>query len=239
MRYIAFIGPLWYSVCINRKGCGYIMPIPSKAPEEKPKTARERVYEEVREWIVSGILRPGEKISDQEISKYFSVSRTPVREAIQMLADHRLVDIRPGRETRVSEVDIEQVAPDYRIMAELNALILEFAYPAIDGRILDELREIDAAFTAAAVTKDFRNASLLDGRFHNILTELADDHFLSEFTATLSDHIQRIENIFYQNSDAVAFESHSEIIDALEAKDLERAKEAMRRNWMRTLEKLL
>ena len=53
------------------------MPIPVKTPLEKQKTAKERIYILLREWIINGTLQPEEKISDQEISQYFSVSRTP------------------------------------------------------------------------------------------------------------------------------------------------------------------
>ena len=53
------------------------MPIPVKTPLEKQKTAKERIYIQLREWIINGTLQPEEKISDQEISQYFSVSRTP------------------------------------------------------------------------------------------------------------------------------------------------------------------
>ena len=73
------------------------MPIPVKTPLEKQKTAKERIYIQLREWIINGTLQPEEKISDQEISQYFSVSRTPAREAIQMLADQKLVEIYPGK----------------------------------------------------------------------------------------------------------------------------------------------
>lgn len=214
------------------------MPIPSKGPKEKPKTAKERVYSEVREWIISGVLQPGEKISDQEISQYFSVSRTPVREAIQMLSDQKLVDIFPGRETRVSLVDLNEAAPTYRIMAELHALILEFAYPHITADTLAELRAIDQAFVIAAEQHNVHDAVAFDNQLHGLLIRLANNHFLAEFSNVLGSHIQRIENIFYRENDMIAFDTHSGIIDALEQHDLPKAKDMMRHNWLRTLEKL-
>ena len=74
------------------------MPIPKQVSYEAPKSAKMRIYEALREWIIDGTLQPGEKILDSEISQYFSVSRTPVREAIQMLAEQKLIEIRPGKE---------------------------------------------------------------------------------------------------------------------------------------------
>ena len=105
------------------------MPIPVKTPLEKQKTAKERIYTQLREWIINGTLEPGEKISDQEISQYFSVSRTPAREAIQMLSDQKLVEIYPGKSTCVSPIDLKEASSHYRMMAELHALAVEFAWP--------------------------------------------------------------------------------------------------------------
>lgn len=214
------------------------MPIPTRASTDKPKTAKERIYLEVREWIVTGILQPGERISDQEISKYFSVSRTPVREAIQMLADHKLVDIYPGRETRVSLVNLDEATPNYRIIAELHALVLEFAYPHISSEVIQELRDIDQSFTIAVKRRNIQDAVAFDRKFHGLLTKLAGNHFLTEFTNVLGSHIQRIENMFYQKNNFVAFNAHGDIIDALVQHDLPKAKEAMRHNWLRTLDNL-
>ena len=53
------------------------MPIPKQVSYEAPKSAKMRIYEALREWIIDGTLQPGEKILDSEISQYFSVSRTP------------------------------------------------------------------------------------------------------------------------------------------------------------------
>ena len=84
------------------------MPIPLKTEPQVPQTARQRVYSQLKKWIVNGTLTPEEKISDLELANYFSVSRTPVREAMQLLADQRLIQIFPGKESRVAPIDLEQ-----------------------------------------------------------------------------------------------------------------------------------
>ena len=67
------------------------MPIPVKQQAEERLTAKALVYKTLREWITDGTLQPGEQIYDQEIAKYFNVSRTPVREAMQLLADQKQI----------------------------------------------------------------------------------------------------------------------------------------------------
>ena len=81
------------------------MPIPKMPSKSVPLTAKERIYSELKEWIVDGTLKEREKLSDREIANYFSVSRTPVREALQLLSEQKLVSIYPGRESLVAPAD--------------------------------------------------------------------------------------------------------------------------------------
>ena len=208
------------------------MPIPLKNKEEKPRTAKARVYTAVREWIIDGTLQPGEQIIDQEIAEYFSVSRTPVREAIQMLADQKLVEIQPGKATRVTDISLEEA------MSELSALALEMAYPHIDDAVLDELLHIDHDFDIAGRSRNVKAAVALDERFHHRIFELAGNYFLGEFARILESHSQRVENIYFSQNDEMNFQSHQDILAALKRKDLPAAKEAMRHNWLHTVERL-
>ncbi|MBT9775683.1 FCD domain-containing protein [Clostridium sp. MCC353] len=214
------------------------MPIPSKSLPEKPKTAKERVYSQVREWIINGTLQPDERISDQEISYYFSVSRTPVREAMQLLADQKLVTVYPGKETRVSPIDLKEAGQNYRIMAELQSLAVELTYPHITPQTIDQLKRINKSFAIAVNTRDIENIQRFDDQFHDIFLHEINSYFMSEFTKILKSHLQRIEILFYKEKEVISSQTHEEIIAALENQDLKRAKDAMRNNWLYTLEKI-
>lgn len=216
----------------------FSMPIPQKAPESGPKTARERIYQELRQWIIDGTLKPDERISDQEISQYFSVSRTPVREAMQLLADQKLINIYPGRESRVSPIDFHNARTSYRIAAELHAMAVEFAYPKITESILNELKAINDSFFSAGEQNLVADEKHYDQQFHGIFLTLADNYFLTEFTMTLGSHIERIENLYYSiiKNYKNSVSEHAQIIASLEQKDIVAAKETMRYNWMHTLE---
>ncbi len=217
------------------------MPLPQKKECEKPKTARERVYEEVKEWIVDGTLKPGERIFDQEIAGYFSVSRTPVREALQLLSDQGLINVYPGRGTCVSEIDIEEINSIYRISADLHSLSLELAYKKITGKTIQELRQLNEDFYEAEKHGHYAKAGEWDRQFHDVFLRLAANRYLTEFTNTLGTHIRRVQmmndpyyNLEGKKSDS--YEQHLKIINALEQKDMEAAKEMMRQNWLHTIE---
>ena len=67
------------------------MPLPREESSFERLSAKQRVYETVKDWIIEGQFQPGEKVSDIEIADYFKVSRTPVREALQLLEAQKLV----------------------------------------------------------------------------------------------------------------------------------------------------
>ena len=89
---------------IYRKS-GKFMPIPSKTESIQTLSVKDRIYNVVCEWIITGVLKSGEKILDSELAQYFDVSRTPVREAIQMLERQKLVKVIPSRGTIVANIE--------------------------------------------------------------------------------------------------------------------------------------
>lgn len=214
------------------------MPIPKQPLDEPHLTARERVYKTLRDWITDGVLKPGEKLYDLEISKYFSVSRTPVREAMQLLADQKLIEIFPGKESRVSEIDFVNAHQTYKIVAELQAMAVEFAFPKITEDIIRELEEINRRFEPDLIRGDVAFFRTWDRKFHEVFFRLADNDFLSDFTETLYSHIMRIENMYYSSGDEYIHSGleHAKIIEALKQKNLEEAKDAMRLNWTSTID---
>lgn len=216
------------------------MPIPPKKDNLAPKTARERVYTELKQWIIDGTLQPDEKLSDHELAAYFSVSRTPVREAMQLLADQRLIYIYPGKESRVAPIDFEQASQAYQIIAQLYSLALEFAYPHINDAFLAELRNINRQFSQQFSSPNTAEAHRLDKQFHSLFLKLAPNEFLSNFIDILDCHVERSERLYYNSAVTRkdSYNQHEAIIQALERRDLPDAIEKTKENWLNTLDKM-
>lgn len=216
------------------------MPIPKVNKQEAPKSAKVRIYEALKEWIVDGTLKPGEKILDSEISAYFSVSRTPVREAMQLLADQKLIEIYPGRESRVSEIGNVNLWETYRVLAGLHCLALEFAYPKITDEVIRRLEATNNRFAEICKKNDYKTSLRLDREFHDIFIQLAGNDFINDFTRTLDCHVERAENLYFNELDLreESVRQHKQIIAHLRSHDLEQAKQVMYNNWMHTVESL-
>ncbi|MDO5539580.1 MAG: GntR family transcriptional regulator [Eubacteriales bacterium] len=218
------------------------MPIPSIPVNQVPKTAKERVYYQLKEWIIDGTFKPDEKISDQEIARYFSVSRTPIREALQLLGEQKLVCIYPGKESRVAPVDWKNLNQIYRMISELHVLALSFAYPEITADTIAELESINEELDQALKANDQKQLRKLDSQFHDVFFRIADNDFLTSFADILNIHIERAENLYFSDKKGKGIYSVSEhhaIITALKEQNLQAALDGMRRNWDHTIEILM
>lgn len=215
------------------------MPIPKKIKTELPKTARERVYLQLKQWIIDGTMQPDEKILDSELAEYFSVSRTPVREAMQILADQKLIIITPGKESRIAPIDPEQADMSYRLISTLYCTALEFSFPYLTDDQISALKQLNADFTAALKRRDSSEAHRLDRAFHSYFLLVRPNDFLANFIDTLDCHVERIETAYFNMPSGFRSESvsqHEQIISALEQKDLSGAIAATKQNWMQTLD---
>lgn len=213
------------------------MPIPAKPLNEPRLTAKDRVYNTLLEWITDGTMRPGEKIMDTEIAAYFSVSRTPVREALQLLADQKLIEIIPNRESVVSEIHPEEVRDNYEIIGRLCCLAMDKCAARIDESFLQELTGINSRMKEAAAAGRQKDVLTLDKQFHQKFFDLAGNYFLSKFFETLYTHCLRIENLYFTEPDdsAGSIRQHEEIISCLRSGNMPQAQKTMLENWTDTL----
>ena len=213
------------------------MPIPVKRAAEERLTAKALVYKTLREWIVDGTLQPGEQIFDQEIAKYFSVSRTPVREAMQLLADQKLIEIQPGKESRVAAFDYEEIEKSYVILAELHVLALQFAWNSLTQEDIRKMEEVNEALKSRKNLADQHKAQSLDKEFHDTIVGKAGSDFLQSFTDMLHIQVLRIENLYFEEESNYeeSWKVHEKILQAVKEKNEEAACAAMRENWLRTI----
>ena len=213
------------------------MPIPVRKQAEERLTAKALVYKTLREWIVDGTLQPGEQIFDQEIAKYFSVSRTPVREAMQLLADQKLIEIQPGKESRVAAFDYEEIEKSYVILAELHVLALQFAWNSLTQEDIRKMEEVNEALKSRKNLADQHKAQSLDKEFHDTIVGKAGSDFLQSFTDMLHIQVLRIENLYFEEESNYeeSWKVHEKILQAVKEKNEKAACAAMRENWLRTI----
>ena len=173
------------------------MPVPQGSGVINRKSARQAVYEEVCDWIITGVLEPGEKILDSELGEYFHVSRTPVREALQQLQSQKLVLVMPGRATVVAPLDPMDIEQCYKPLAELQALAAELACGKLTQEDFFELECALRDAKAAGEKDDAAAVMACDERFHEMIVQAAGNAYVTEFSGTLMLHIRRIKYHYF------------------------------------------
>ena len=203
------------------------MPIPENVENLRRVSAKSSIYQVVCSWIITGVLKPGEKIVDSELAKRFNVSRTPVREAIQILEGQKLVYVVPGRATVVADIDPADIEKCYRTLAELQGLAAELACGSLTDRELEQLERIHAAFVDACGRNDGTDAITQDSLFHDAIVRGAHNEYVEEFSHTMILHIQRIKYHYFHcdRLRKISVSQHGEILQTIQARDSARAKE--------------
>ena len=115
-----------------------------------PRTAlHEQVANRLRQMLVEGSIAPGAKLNERELSEVLNVSRTPLREAIKMLAAEGLVELLPNRGAIAVELTEADVRNTFEVMAGLEAQSGELAAQRITDAELDEIRAMHFEMMAA------------------------------------------------------------------------------------------
>ncbi|MBO2533568.1 MAG: GntR family transcriptional regulator [Thermoactinomycetaceae bacterium] len=217
------------------------MPIPRDVPKMERISAKQRALEQIQRWIIEGTLRPGEKILDGELAEVLGMSRTPVREALQILEMQGFVEMHPGSATKVTPIRREDVFRIYPPLAALDATAAEMAAERVTAEDIRSLRLTNEKFAEALGNKAFYEALILDEQFHQTILEAADNPYLTSFITTLQMHVRRFKYVFLRKmviSPARSIEEHAMIIEALEKRDRETAARVMRQNWMRPMREI-
>lgn len=212
------------------------MPVPSDFQAEKRLSAKERAFQQIQEWIIDGTLQPGEKLNDADLARAINVSRTPVREALQILSQQGFVTMKPGSCTLVNASSPDDLCALLPPLAALQALACETAA----GKTLPEatyqkLEAWNLEFGEALEKGDAYAALKKDEQFHKRIVDSCENPYISNITQMLQAHVRRL---FFQKAIVLkpeSVEEHSQIIQALRDHDTERASRIAKENWLRSV----
>ncbi|WP_432352317.1 GntR family transcriptional regulator [Sporosarcina sp. A2] len=211
------------------------MPIPQNHTKPARQTAKESAFNQLQQWIIDGTLKPGEKLIDSELAQALGVSRTPIRESLQLLEVQGFVKMYPGKATQVTEVEPDSINDLLPPLAAMQALAAELAAPSVSNETIEELRSLNKEFADAVHIEDYFTALKIDEAFHEVIVDAAANAYITSITASLQVHVRRL---FFHNSIILteqSIEEHEEIIDMLKNNRAEQASTLMRGNWLRAI----
>jgi len=189
------------------------------------KNAREAAFEKIKEAIIKGHFKPGEKLVEQTLAQEMGVSRTPVREAIRRLEAEGFVVSIPRKGVVVSRADKEEIVQLYSIRAELEGLAARWAIENADE---DDIRKLDEAISRmeeTAASGDLDGVVQSNALFHDAIAQASKSRILCTLLKTLQDNIQRFrfQSLHLPGRPVAALAEHKEIVAAIKEKKAEEA----------------
>ena len=189
-----------------------------------------RVYDHVKRRIVANELPFGSKLTEDELAKELGISRTPIREALNRLAQDRLVTVSPGRGAFVATFSFDDMVQLLEIRETLEGMAARLASNRITKETLEKLRQRLEATTQKQEHNGYKGYLDADRDFHECVISACGNHHLSQLMKSLQDRIQmlRSRSVMLPGRARNSFQEHMEIIDALSARDPDLAEEKIR-----------
>lgn len=190
---------------------------------------RDVVFKTLRQAILRGELKPGERLLEIHLADKLGVSRTPIREAIRKLELENLVIMIPRKGAVVAEITEKSLRDVLEVRRALEALAVKLACEKIREDEIEELKVAAKEFEEALKTGDVTVFAEADVKFHDIIYRTTDNQRLIQLLYNLREQMYRyrVEYLKREDSHAVLLAEHQDIIRKIAARDEVAAVEAV------------
>jgi DNA-binding GntR family transcriptional regulator len=181
-------------------------------------TIRKKVYEHVREQILSGQIAPKERLIEAKIAQDIGTSRTPVREALHSLEMEGLIESIPRIGYTVKAISHQEAAELWEIRCLIEGLAARWAVEKAPEKLVKELRKNILRAEEQVSHGDLDVFVELDGQFHETIARLSGGQRLLELAQTLRRYTlrYRLESIYLPDVALRAIEGHKDVLRAIE-----------------------
>lgn len=213
------------------------MSIEVLAPIQR-RPLHNELADRLRHMIVEGELAPGEKLSEKELCQRFGVSRTPLREAMRVLATEGLVLLTPNRGCTVAKLTLADLDEAFPIMGALEALSGELACRHITDTEVARIGELHARMVRKYKARALGDYFRLNEQIHQLILAAARNPTLSQMQLGLAGRVRRARYMANMSPArwAKAVAEHEKILEALAARDGKRLAALMKEHLANKLE---
>ena len=201
-----------------------------------PRALYEEVAELLRQQIFNRALEPGSWIDELKIADEYGISRTPLREALKVLAAEGLVTMKVRRGAYVTEVNEKDLSDVYHLLSLLESDAAGVVAARATSDQLKELQDLHAELEAAV--DDRERFFAVNERFHMLLLELADNRWRSQMVADLRKvmKLNRHNSLLKSGRIQESLAEHRAVMAALAARDADTTVQNMRAHFANGLE---
>lgn len=199
------------------------------------------IADRLRKMILESELEPESRVQEQQLCDLFGVSRTPLREALKVLASEGLVELLPNRGARITSIDPIEMLEVFEVMGALEALSGELIVQRATDEDIAYILSLHEQMLSFQREGDRVNYFQCNQKIHEVLTRLADNRVLQDLEAQLSIKISRARYAanFSDNRWAESAKEHETIMRALKKRDGAAVSAAMRLHMRKTGEAVI
>lgn len=195
------------------------------------KSLKEKVYEILKEMIISGKLKYNERIEEDVLATSLEVSRTPVREAINKLEQEGWINIIPRRGMFVSNVSLKEINDIFQVRLNIEPIILQMGFSNIPLNECQRLKKEFESFLDKELNKDEAQIlDELDNTLHLLILKSCNNNFIEKMMENVYEHNMRLRNQSVQSNNRrnEATKEHINLIDSILDGDLDKALELIK-----------
>lgn len=199
---------------------------------EKHLTLREKILETIRDAIMSGALKPGEKVAEPELAERFGISRTPIREAFRQLESEGYLTVIPRKGAVVVSFSSKDIEEFYAIKSILEGYAAHCACKNLTDKEIDRLATINEKLRQLAEDHDIKHFFKVHNDFHILFRKAADNEKLDEMINGLVSKFQRLRyaSLSRPGRMKISVQEHVKIIEAFRSRNAELAEQLVRKS---------
>lgn len=192
------------------------------------KPLRDVIFDTLREAIIVGELKPGERLMEVQLAEKMGVSRTPVREAIRKLELEGLVEMLPRKGAHVADLSVKDIMDVLEVRATLDGLASSLSASRINDDEIKELRHLLDQFISHVEKGNLQGSIKKDVEFHDVIYRSSRNEKLIQISNNLREQIQRFRVIYIKDysSTKELVREHNAIYEAIAGRDPEAAMRA-------------
>lgn len=191
-----------------------------------------KIRDSLEQRIVEGELGNGKRLDETELSGFYGVSRTPVREALQRLAESGLAEHLPRRGTFVRSPSLSQLVEMFEVMAELECMAIRLAARRATSNDIDALEKDNETCRVAVAANDTKKYYEINARLHGRIYQMSGNSFLANEARRLHDRLRPFRRLQLRVRGRMeeSMAEHDIILAALRDGDADRAMETMKKH---------
>ena len=189
----------------------------------------DEIVDIIRERILKGEYKIGEKIKENQIASELRVSRTPIREAFKQLENEGLIDYIPNRGCFAKGFTRRDIEDLYAVRKALEILAVEWAVNRINQAEIDKLQEQSDLMEFYTARKDGKKVLEINSDFHAVIYNASGSRFMAQVLRSYKEYIDQTRKVIFDERDYLEeiFQAHKAVLEAVKNRDVEGAKAAM------------